>query len=216
LTSSLYHNITIEGNIGAGKTTLATRLSEKLDARLILESFEDNPFLELFYNDKQRYAFQVEMFFLTERYHQLSKHLLGDIFHTHTIADYLFAKSAIFSGVNLDGSEHALFLNLYRIMERFMPRPDILIYLHLPVTQIKERIKQRGRKYEQSIGEEYLSNVETAYLSFLKEEKRFPVLIVEQKDETERNVDKSCNLVIELLKQEWPKGVTHYSANTEN
>ena len=117
---SQYKNIVIEGNIGAGKTTAASMLSEKLNGRLILESFENNPFLEFFYKDQERYAFQVELFFLAERYHQLSKNLLGDIFNEYTVFDYIFTKSAIFSGITLNGNEKDLFNNLYHIMNRFM------------------------------------------------------------------------------------------------
>lgn len=213
MSSIRYNNITIEGNIGAGKTTLSKRLAEVLDARLILESFENNPFLELFYSDRERYSFQVEMFFLAERYHQLSKNLLGDIFHAHTVSDYLFAKSAIFSGVNLTGSEHELFLNLFRIMDRFMPRPDILIYLHIPLDKVVEQIQQRGREYELSISVDYLAQIEAAYLAYLKEERRFPVVILEEKAGGERNLEDSCSVVMKVLEQEWPNGITQYSLN---
>jgi deoxyguanosine kinase len=206
----------VEGNIGAGKTTLAKALAEDLDGRLLLESFENNPFLELFYREKERYAFQVEMFFLAERYHQLSKNLLGDIFQQHTISDYLFAKSAIFSGVNLNGSEHELFLNLFRIMDRFMPRPDILIYLHLPLDKVQAQIKERGREYEQSIPVSYLEEIESAYFRYLKEESRFPIVILEEENMDERNINVTLSVVKRLLQEEWPNGITHYTAKTEN
>jgi deoxyguanosine kinase len=209
--SILYNNISIEGNIGAGKTTLAKALAEKLNGRLILESFENNPFLELFYKDKKRHAFQVEMFFLAERYHQLSKNLLGDIFHAHTISDYVFAKSAIFSGINLSHSEHELFLNLYRIMERFMPKPDILIYLHIPLERVVEQIAQRGRHYEQNIPLEYLEKIEKAYINYLKEESRFPIVLVEEDHETPRTIDQSLATVESIVKIDWPNGLSRFS-----
>jgi deoxyadenosine/deoxycytidine kinase len=216
MSQAIYHNITIEGNIGAGKTTIAEALAAELDARLILESFSNNPFLELFYSDQERYAFQVEMFFLAERYHQLSKQLLADIFHTYTVSDYLFSKSAIFSGINLQGSEHELFLNLYRIMDRFMPRPDILIYLHLPIDRIVDQINERGRPYEQRISREYLRNIERAYFNHLKEESRFPIIILEEPHKDERSRSKTLETVRHILSLEWPDGISHYSANTEN
>jgi deoxyadenosine/deoxycytidine kinase len=206
-----YQHITIEGNIGAGKTSLAKALTEELDARLILESFENNPFLELFYKDRKRYAFQVEMFFLAERYHQLSKNLLGDIFQRYTLSDYLFAKSAIFSGINLDGAEHELFLNLYRIMERFMPRPDILIYLHLPIDIVASQIQKRGRQYEQDIPVSYLHEVEGAYMRYLKEEKRFPVVIVEEQHFVDRQLSTTLKTVHTILEREWPNGVSYFA-----
>lgn len=206
-----YQNITIEGNIGAGKTSLAKALSEVLDARLILERFEDNPFLELFYSDRERFAFQVEMFFLAERYHQLSKNLLGDIFQRYTISDYLFAKSSIFSGINLSGAEHELFLNLYRIMERFMPRPDILIYLHLPIDIITAQIEKRGRSYEQNIPAGYLTEVEQSYMSFLKEEQRFPIVIVQEQHFIDRQLSTSLKTIQSILTRQWPKGISYYA-----
>ena len=215
MTSTLYNNISIEGNIGAGKTTLSKALASKLDGRLILESFENNPFLDLFYQDKGRYAFQVEMFFLAERYHQLSRNLLGDIFQSHTVSDYVFAKSAIFSGINLSNSEHELFLNLYRIMERFMPKPDILIYLHIPLSKVVEQISQRGRSYEQNIPLDYLSSIEKAYINYLKEENRFPVILVEEDPSRERTLDQSLAAVENILKREWPNGLSQFSLQNE-
>ncbi len=209
-----YNNISIEGNIGAGKTTIAKALAKKLDGRLILESFENNPFLELFYHDQARYAFQVELFFLAERYHQLSKNLLGDIFHTHTVSDYVFAKSAIFSGINLQQSEHELFLNLYRIMERFMPKPDILIYMHVEVNKVVEQIAQRGRSYEQNIPLEYLTNIEKAYINYFKEEQRFPVILIEEDPNSTRSIEQSLAVIEEILNKDWPSGLSHLSLKT--
>lgn len=207
----LYSNIAIEGNIGSGKTTLAQNLSNSLNGRLILESFENNPFLELFYSDTKRYAFQVEMFFLAERYHQLSKNLLGDIFHKQTISDYMFSKSAIFSGINLDSSEHALFLSLYRIMERFMPRPDILFYIHHPIEVVIGQIKKRGRNYERAIDESYLQQIEKAYMNWMKEESRFPVIILENRGSRNLSPERIEETILDFLQQEWPKGMTYTS-----
>lgn len=212
----LYNSITLEGNIGAGKTSLAKALAESLDARLLLESFENNPFLELFYQERERFAFQVEMFFLAERYHQLSKHLLGDIFQRHTVSDYLFAKSAIFSGINLEGAEHELFLNLYRIMDRFMPRPDIMIYLHVPVDDVIERIKERGRSYEANIQPSYLESIESAYFEFLKEEKRFPIVLIDQGNDALHDISTLNKSIMDILSKEWAPGMSRYMAKTEN
>jgi len=211
-----YRNIIIEGNIGAGKTTLTNALGDKLDARVILESFADNPFLEHFYKDPERYAFQVELFFLAERYKQQSGNLLGDIFHQHTVSDYLFAKSAIFSGVNLGASERDLFQTLYQIMVRFMPPPEILIYLHIPVDKTLEQIKQRGRPYEQSIKREYLETIESAYFNFFKEVRHFPVVIMEESDLENRNLDTTLNLTIEILEKKWPNGLSYFNTHKES
>lgn len=206
-----YQHITIEGNIGAGKTSLANALSKDLDARLILEQFENNPFLERFYSDRERHAFQVEMFFLAERYHQLSKNLLGDIFQRYTITDYLFSKSAIFSGINLNGAEHELFLNLFRIMERFMPRPDILIYLHVPLDILTLQIEKRGRSFEKNIPRTYLQEVEQAYLTYLKEERRFPVIVVEEQHFIDRQLHTTLNTIKRILSQDWQNGINYFS-----
>lgn len=206
-----YQHITIEGNIGAGKTSLANALSKDLDARLILEQFENNPFLERFYADRERHAFQVEMFFLAERYHQLSKNLLGDIFQRYTITDYLFSKSAIFSGINLNGAEHELFLNLFRIMERFMPRPDILIYLHVPLDILTLQIEKRGRSFEKNIPRTYLQEVEQAYLTYLKEERRFPVIVVEEQHFIDRQLHTTLNTIKRILSQDWQNGINYFS-----
>lgn len=205
-----YKNIVIEGNIGAGKTTAASMLSEKLNARLILESFENNPFLEFFYKDQERYAFQVELFFLAERYHQLSKNLLGDIFNEYTVFDYIFTKSAIFSGITLNGNEKDLFNTLYHIMNRFMPKPDILIYLHQPIERVIEQINKRGRSYEQDIPEEYLKEVERSYFGYFKEEMRFPIVILKTDEINNYNVETIQSYIFDILSKDWRNGLSYY------
>jgi deoxyguanosine kinase len=205
-----YKNIVLEGNIGAGKTTAASMLSEKLNGRLILESFENNPFLEFFYKDQERYAFQVELFFLAERYHQLSKNLLGDIFNEYTIFDYIFTKSAIFSGITLNGNEKDLFNNLYHIMNRFMPKPDILIYLHQPIERVLEQINKRGRAYEQDIPEEYLKEVERSYFGYFKEEIRFPIVILKTEEINNYNVETIQSYIFDILSKDWRNGLSYY------
>ena len=205
-----YKNIVIEGNIGAGKTTAASMLSEKLNGRLILESFENNPFLEFFYKDQERYAFQVELFFLAERYHQLSKNLLGDIFNEYTVFDYIFTKSAIFSGITLNGNEKDLFNNLYHIMNRFMPKPDILIYLHQPIERVIEQINKRGRTYEQDIPEDYLKEVERSYFGYFKEEMRFPIVILKTEEINNYNVETIQSYIFDILSKDWRNGLSYY------
>ncbi len=207
---SQYKNIVIEGNIGAGKTTAASMLSEKLNGRLILESFENNPFLEFFYKDQERYAFQVELFFLAERYHQLSKNLLGDIFNEYTVFDYIFTKSAIFSGITLNGNEKDLFNNLYHIMNRFMPKPDILIYLHQPIERVIEQINKRGRAYEQDIPEDYLKEVERSYFGYFKEELRFPIVILKTEEINNYNVETIQSYIFDILSKDWRNGLSYY------
>ena len=147
-----YNFITIEGNIGAGKTTLAHLLSKRLNARLILEEFADNPFLPKFYENQQQYAFPLELFFMAERYKQL-KDLLQtkDMFQHVTISDYLFTKCLLFAKVNLPEEEFLLYQKLFDIINPQLVQPDLLIYLHAPVTKLKENIRNRNRLYEKGI-----------------------------------------------------------------
>src|SRR6478736_1076957 len=152
-----YHFITIEGKIGAGKTTLAHLLSKHLNARLILEEFADNPFLPKFYENQQQYAFPLELFFMAERYKQM-KDLLQtkDLFQNVTISDYMFTKCLLFAKVNLAEEEFLLYQKLFDIINPQLIQPDLLIYLHAPVNKLKENIKKRNRSYEQNIDPGYL------------------------------------------------------------
>ena len=152
-----YHFITIEGNIGAGKTTLSHLLSKHFNARLILEQFADNPFLPKFYENPQQFAFPLELFFMAERYKQL-KDLLQqkDMFQTLTISDYLFTKCLLFAKVNLSEDEFRLYQRIFDIIHQQLVQPDLLIYLHAPVSKLQTNIKKRNRSYEQKIPNEYL------------------------------------------------------------
>ena len=165
-----YNFITIEGNIGAGKTTLAHLMSKRLNARLILEEFADNPFLPKFYENQQQYAFPLELFFMAERYKQL-KDLLQtkDMFQNVTISDYLFTKCLLFAKVNLPDEEFLLYQKLFDIINPQLVQPDLLIYLHAPVSKLKENIKKRNRSYEQGIGAEYLFSLQETYTQYIKQ-----------------------------------------------
>jgi deoxyadenosine/deoxycytidine kinase len=165
-----YHFITIEGNIGAGKTTLSTILSERLNGRLILEEFADNPFLSKFYEHPEQYAFPLELFFMAERYKQLKEVLqTKDLFQQVTISDYLFTKCLLFAKVNLPTEEFRLYQKLFDIIHNQLLFPDILIYLHAPVQKLQKNIKKRNRPYEQSIPDEYLFNLQETYTSYIKQ-----------------------------------------------
>ncbi|HRN73999.1 MAG TPA: deoxynucleoside kinase [Ginsengibacter sp.] len=167
-----YNFITIEGNIGAGKTTLAHLLTKKLHARLILEEFADNPFLPKFYENKDQYAFPLELFFMAERYKQM-KDLLGakDLFHHVTVSDYLFIKSLLFARVNLPDEEFNLYQKLFNIINPHLIKPDLLIYLHAPIAKLKENISKRNRSYEQSIDPDYLYSIQETYIQYIKQHK---------------------------------------------
>jgi deoxyguanosine kinase len=174
-----YKFITIEGNIGAGKTTLSQLLQKHLDARLILEQFADNPFLPKFYQHKEKYSFPLELSFLAERYKQLRDILnTRDLFSQYTISDYLFIKSKLFARVNLPEDEYQLYETLFDIIYPNLPQPDLVIYLHAPLDKLKSNIKMRNRAYEQNIQDDYLVDLQNAYLQLLKSN-TFKTLIVD-------------------------------------
>ncbi|GAB5538252.1 MAG: hypothetical protein Salg2KO_03550 [Salibacteraceae bacterium] len=205
---SEYRHIVIEGNIGAGKTTLAKELSAELDAKLILERFENNPFLASFYADRERYALQVELFFLADRYHQLSKNVLGDIFQDYTVYDYHFAKSAIFSTINLTKDEHSLFQSLYGIMERFTPQPDIVVYVHHGIDKLQQQIQARNRSYEEQIPSDYLEKVHHHYLQYFKEVKGFPIVVLDFEQVKNANEKYVLKAIKDVLSTKWVNGLS--------
>jgi len=165
-----YHFITIEGNIGAGKTTLAHLLARHYNSRLILEQFADNPFLPKFYENPAQYAFPLELFFMAERYKQLKELVYtGDLFQSFTVSDYLFTKCLLFARVNLAEQEYKLYQGLFEIMYSQLVQPDILIYLHAPVTKLQSNIRKRNRSYEQAIPDEYLLNIQETYTQYIRQ-----------------------------------------------
>src|SRR6478736_460708 len=165
-----YHFIAIEGNIGAGKTTLAHLLSKKLNARLILEQFADNPFLPKLYENPKQNAFPLELFFMAERYKQLKDMIhTSDLFQSVTVSDYMFTKCLLFAKVNLSEEEFRLYQRLFDIMQQQIAFPDILIYLHSPVQKLQKNIKKRNRVYEQNIPDDYLFNIQQTYTSYIKQ-----------------------------------------------
>lgn len=177
-----YRFIAIEGNIGAGKSTLANLLAEHYKAKLILEEFADNNFLPKFYQEPDRYAFPLELSFLADRYKQLKPTLPNqDLFQQRIVADYLFTKSKLFAKVNLKDDEYELFQKLFDIIDLHLPPPDLLIYLHAPIQKLQQNIKQRGRSYEQKISAEYLEKVQDVYSSYLKQE-MCKTLIIDTRD----------------------------------
>ena len=175
-----YKYLVIEGNIGAGKTSLASLLAEESGSRLVLEAFSDNPFLAKFYEDPERYAFQLELSFLSERYHQIKTELgHPDLFGQAVISDYYLAKSFIFSKYNLKDDEMKLFEKLFSIINLQAPKPDLYVYLHLPVEKLLENIKQRGRSYEKHIRYDYLKEVQEGYFGFFKSQQKMKILVID-------------------------------------
>ena len=165
----MYNYIAIEGNIGAGKTALANLIASELDYEPILEEFKDKAYLERFYQDRERYAFPLEISFLVERYQQLSHALTsGNLFKSGFVADYLFDKSLIFASRNLSEDQYHLFRELADVFTAQLRFPDLVIYLHRPVPQAKAHIEHRGRPFEQNIPESYLREVEEGYRNYLR------------------------------------------------
>ncbi|OYQ37470.1 2-amino-4-hydroxy-6-hydroxymethyldihydropteridine diphosphokinase [Flavobacterium cyanobacteriorum] len=175
-----YNYIAIEGNIGAGKTTLSGKISEDFNAKLVLERFADNPFLPKFYKDQARYAFSLEMSFLADRYQQLTDDLSQfDLFRDFVVADYHIFKSLIFSKVTLTEDEYRLYRKLFDIIYREIPRPGLYIYLYQDTQRLLQHIKKRGRSYEQDIDADYLEKINKGYLDFIKTEAGRNVLILD-------------------------------------
>ena len=201
-----YKFITIEGNIGAGKTTLANLLSTKLNARLVLEEFADNPFLAKFYENPVQYAFSVELFFMAERFKQL-KDLLGqqDLFQTTTVSDYLFTKCLLFAKVNLPDDEFRLFQRLFDMMQPQLIQPDILIYLHAPVNKLQENIKKRHRTYELNIKDDYLFKIQETYTGYIKQH-QMKTLFVDASNADFLNNEEHLNTILNALDRDYTGG----------
>lgn len=170
----------IEGNIGAGKTTLAKMIAGEMNAKLVLEQFADNPFLPKFYDDPERYSFPLELSFLADRYNQIKKDVFNpELFQSFTIADYFFAKSAIFAQNTLKDDEYRLFRQIFDIVFESMPKPDLYVYLHADTDKLLQNIRNRGRSYEQNISGDYLDKIRSGYFTFFKQISSFPVLIID-------------------------------------
>jgi deoxyadenosine/deoxycytidine kinase len=165
-----HHFIAVEGNIGAGKTTLSQLLSQHYNAKLMLEEFAENPFLTKFYENPKQYAFPLELFFLAERFKQQQDLIkTADLFQSVTISDYLFTKCLLFAKVNLPEDEYKLYQKMYDVFSQQLTQPDVLIYLHAPVNKLQSNIKKRNRKFEQSIPDEYLFKLQETYTSYIKQ-----------------------------------------------
>jgi len=174
-----FRYIGIEGAIGVGKTSLAHLLSEHLGGRLILEKHEENPFLPDFYRDPQRYAFQTQLFFLLSRYRQQVDIRQEDLFQTRVISDYIFAKDRIFARLNLDDREFWLYEKVASLLERDVPRPDLVIYLQSSIERLMANIRKRGRPYEKEISEDYIRALVDAYNQFFLSYRDSPLLVVD-------------------------------------
>ena len=172
--------ICIEGNIGSGKTSLAKSLSQRLEGKLVLEEFEENPFLQKFYIDPTRYAFQLELSFLAERFQQIQIEIPNrDLFQEFMFSDYMIEKCLIFSKNNLDDQSIQLYRKLYDIILKSTPKPDLIIYLHKDTEQLLSNIEKRARPYEQDIKTKYLEDIYHNYVTYFKQQNQYPILFVD-------------------------------------
>jgi deoxyadenosine/deoxycytidine kinase len=204
-----YHFITIEGNIGAGKTTLAHILAKHFNARLIVEQFADNPFLAKFYENPQQYAFPLELFFMAERYKQMKELVhTNDLFQSLTISDYLFTKCLLFARVNLPETEFRLYQKLFDIISPQLVKPDILIYLHAPVNRLQRNIKTRNRPYEQSIGDDYLFQIQETYTNYIRQHNTKTIFVDVSNADFLGN-EKHLQVILDALEKDFDGG-QHY------
>ena len=174
--------VVVEGPIGVGKTTLCRLLAERWKARLILEEFEDNPFLSRFYSDRDKFAFQTQLFFTVSRFRQQQRMDQLDLFHKRVVADYMFAKDRVFAGVNLTADELDLYMTLAEMLSVRLPQPDLVIYLQASLETLMKRIDVRGRSYERNMSRSYLERLRTAYSDYFFRGGRHPVLVVNTDD----------------------------------
>ena len=201
--------IVIEGNIGAGKTTLSKMIAKEFNAKLILEQFADNPFLPKFYKEPDKYSFQLELSFLAERYQQLNKELTSrDLFRPFTVADYYFMKSLIFARATLKEDEYNLYRQIFNIIYKSIPKPDLFVYLHVDVKNLANNIAKRGRDYEKGISEEYLLKLQEGYFDFFKQQNDITYLVIDSNNMDYVENQEDYTKVKELIfKKEYQKGI---------
>lgn len=206
-----HHFITVEGNIGAGKTTLTHLLAKHYNARMILEEFADNPFLPKFYNNPDQYAFPLELFFMAERYKQQKDMLhTNDLFQSVTISDYLFTKCLLFAKVTLPDEEFRLYQKLFDIINSQLVFPDILIYLHAPVNKLQSNIKKRNREYEQTIPDSYLFDLQETYTSYIKQH-NIKTIIIDASNADFLGNEQHFQVVIDALEKDFENGQHYFS-----
>ena len=193
--------IAVEGVIGAGKTSLAKKIAERLNAKLILEEYEDNPFLKSFYENPKKYAFHVQIYFLLNRYKQLQDSAQDDLFHEYTVADYLFEKDRIFAYMNLDDDDLKLYEKLVDHIQKSIVTPDLVIYLQSTPERLMDNIKHRDREEEREMAEDYIKDLNEAYNYFFFRYKAAKVMIVNSTEiDFVNNKEDFDNLITEILK----------------
>ena len=200
--SEKYNYIAIEGNIGAGKTSLAKIISEDFNAKLVLERFADNPFLPKFYEDKERYAFPLEMSFLADRYQQLSDDLAQfDLFKNFIISDYYIFKSLIFAQVTLSKDEYLLYRKMFNLIYKEITKPDLYVYLYQNTDRLLENIKNRGRDFEQNIQADYLKKIHDGYQGFITTQNDLNLLTIDVSELDFVNNKADYKQIINIIKE---------------
>jgi len=203
-----YNYIVIEGNIGTGKTSLSHKISKDYNTRLILERFADNPFLPKFYESRQRYAFPLELSFLADRYSQLKDEISNqELFQQQTISDYILSKSLIFASITLKDDEFDLYQRLFQIINPHLPKPDLLVYLHKDVANLKSNIQKRGRAYEQNIENAYLKQLETGYWDFFRQQRNMRILVIDTNSIDFISNETSYKAIINLINSDYEPGI---------
>ncbi len=204
-----YNYIAIEGNIGAGKTSLSNMIAKQFNGKLILEQFEENPFLAKFYEDQDKYAFPLELSFLADRYQQLKAELARqDLFSDFTISDYFLNKSLIFARKTLKDDEYQLFRTLFNIMNASLPRPDLLVHLYVKTNRLQQNIRHRGREYEQHIPDDYLEKIQESYFDYLKQQPDLRILLLDVNAIDFVAYRKHLDMVLEAIDKDYPRGMT--------
>ncbi len=203
-----YNFVVIEGNIGAGKTSLTKQIAQDLNAKVIFEQFAENPFLPKFYQDSEKYSFPLELSFLADRYHQLKAELSSDMFKNFVIADYYFTKSLIFSKNTLQDDEYKLYRRIFNIIYNSLPKPDLYVYLYLSVENLQKNIKKRGRDYEQNISNEYLEKIQNGYFSYFKQEKEGTFLVIDTNEiDFVNNPEDYKKITNTIFQNQYSKGI---------
>ncbi len=207
-----YRYICIEGNIGTGKTTFCQKMSRLYSTDLLLEQFNDNNFLPMFYVDPKRYAFPVEIFFMTERYKQIQNHFsYPNLFMDHVVSDYFFPKTMLFAKNSLNNEEFRIFKQLYDVLEKPIPHPDLLVYLHRSVPKLQEQIMMRDRDIEKNISDDYLLDIQNAYFEYFRSEIAFPILVIDVENMDFKTNDKEFIQILNLMSEKYTAGVHRIS-----
>jgi len=202
--------IAVEGVIGVGKTSLCSLIGEQFSAKIVFEKFEGNPFLEDFYKDKERFAFQTQLYFLLSRYRQHQEMMQVELFHKLLVSDYMFVKDKIFANINLSDKELALYNSVVTLLEKDIPNPDLVIYLQSSTGRLLANIKKRGRYYEDLITEEYIQELNDAYNDFFLRYDRSPLLIVNSTDIDFVNDKEDQSNLMEKIRQPF-SGTRYYN-----